>query len=81
METNYFRGLMNHNSQDNKLSSRFGSLPQEAIDEAIEQHRLNGQAIAQADEHGNVIEIQPEDIPPLSEKLKQRQQQSNLINQ
>lgn len=65
----------------NKLSTLCDSLFQEATDEAIEQHRLNGHAIAQTDKYGNVIEIQPEDIPPLSEKLKQRTQQSNLINQ
>ena len=47
---------------------------QEAVDEAIEQHRTQGTAIAQTDEHGNVIEIQPADITPLAEKLKQRQQ-------
>lgn len=65
---------MNHKSQDNRLSTRFASLAQEAVDEAIEQHRLNGHAISQSDEHGNVIEIQPEDITPLDEKLKRRKQ-------
>lgn len=69
---------MNHKNQDDRLSTRFGSLPQEAVDEAIEQHRLNGHAIAQTDEHGNVIEIQPEDITPLKVKLQQRQQQKTL---
>ena len=54
-----------------------GQLFQEAVDEAVEQHRLNGHAIAQSDEHGNVIEIQPEDITPLTQKLKQRQQQKS----
>ena len=67
---------MNHKLQDHKLSTRFGSLPQEAVDEAIEQHRSLGHAIAQTDEHGNVIEIQPTDITPLAEKLKQRKQQT-----
>ena len=64
-----------------KLSTLFDSIAQEAVDQAIEQHRLNGHAIAQSDENGNVIEIQPEDIIPLAEKLKQRQQQQNLISQ
>ncbi len=68
---------MTYKTQSNKLSTRFGSLPQEAVDEAIEQHRLNGQAIAQTDEHGNVVEIQPEDITPLALKLQQRQQQQS----
>lgn len=39
-----------------------------------------GHAIVQCDENGNVIEIQSEDITPLADKLKQRQQQ-NLVNQ
>lgn len=65
---------MSYTSQDNRLSTRFGSLAQEAVDEAIEQHRLDGHAIAQSDEQGNVIEIQPEDITPLAEKLKQSEQ-------
>ena len=44
---------------------------QEAVDEAIEQHRLNGQAIAVSDEQGLAIEIPPEDITPLAQKRKQ----------
>ena len=64
-----------------KLSTLFDSIAQEAVDEAIEQHRALGHAIAQSDENGNVIEIQPEDITPLAEKLKQRQQRQNLISQ
>lgn len=63
-----------------KLSTLFDPIFQEAIDEALEEHRALGHAIAQCDEHGNIIEIQPQDITPLAEKLKQRQQQ-NLINQ
>jgi hypothetical protein len=59
-----------NNSIPNDLSTLFGSLPQQAVDEAIEQHRLNGQAIAQCDDDGNVIIIQPEDITPLAEKIK-----------
>ena len=66
---------MNHKFQNDKLSTRFGSLPQEAVDEAIEQHRIPLNAIAQTDEYGNVIEIQPTNITPLAEKLEQRQQQ------
>lgn len=57
-----------------------GQLFQEAVDEAIEQHRLNGQAIAQCDPHGKIIEVQPEDIIPLAEKLQQRQQQASQIS-
>ena len=68
------------NSIPNKLSTLFDSISQEAVDEAIEQHRLNGHAIAQCDEHGNVVEIQPEDIIPLAEKLKRRQQQTSQVS-
>ena len=56
----------------NKLSTLFDPIFQQAVDEAVEQHRLNGHAIAQCDENGNVIEIQSEDITPLADKLKQR---------
>jgi hypothetical protein len=57
-----------NNSIPDKLSTLFGSLPQQAVDEAIEQHRLKGHAIAQSDGHGNVIIIQSEDITPYSRK-------------
>ena len=63
-------------NQINFSPENISRLSQEAVDEAIEQHRLNNQAIAQTDEHGNVIEIQPEDITPLVLKQKQRRQQS-----
>ena len=56
-----------------------GQLFQEAIDEAIEQHRAQGHAIAVSDDDGNIIEIQPEDITPLAQKLKQRQQQTDVV--
>ncbi len=61
------------NSIPDKLSTLCDSLFQQAVDEAIEQHRLNGNAIAVSDDYRKVIEIPPEDITPLSEKLKQRQ--------
>ena len=62
-------------SKINFSPENMGKLFQEAVDEVIEQHRLNGHAIAQCDKDGNLIEIQPEDITPLAEKLEQRQQQ------
>jgi hypothetical protein len=65
-----------NNSIPNDLSILFDPLVEQAVDEAIEQHRLNGQAIAQGDGNGNVIIIQPEDITPLAEKIKQRQTQT-----
>ena len=52
---------------------------QQAVDEAIEQHRSQGLAIATCDEQGNVIEIKPSKITPLAEKLKQRRQHSPQI--
>jgi maltodextrin utilization protein YvdJ len=57
-----------------RLSTLCDSIFEQAIDEAIEQHRLNGNAIAQSDSDGNVVIIQPEDIIPLAEKLQQREQ-------
>ena len=62
-----------------KLSTLADSIFQEAVDKAIEQHRTLGHAIAKSNDDGNVIEIQPEDITPLTQKLKQRQQQTNLV--
>lgn len=64
-----------NNPISDKLSTLIDSIFQEAVEEAIEQHRINGNAIAVSDDDGNVIEIQPTDITPLAEKLKQRQQQ------
>ncbi|MBW4534271.1 MAG: AAA family ATPase [Pleurocapsa minor HA4230-MV1] len=37
---------------------------------------VDAAAIAQCDDDGNVIIIQPEDITPLAEKIKQRQGQT-----
>ncbi|MGL6340844.1 MAG: hypothetical protein ACRC80_17085 [Waterburya sp.] len=65
---------MNHNLVDDRLSTRFNLLVQQAVDEAIEQHRFNGKAIAQSDDDGNVVIIQPKDIIPLADKLQQREQ-------
>jgi hypothetical protein len=56
-----------------QLSTICDSLFLTAVDEAIEQHRLNGIAIAQSDDDGNPIIIQPQDITPLADKLKQRE--------
>ncbi|MCC0179908.1 hypothetical protein I4641_23530 [Waterburya agarophytonicola K14] len=63
-----------------KLSTLFDPIVQEAVDEAIEQHRTLGHAIAQSDEDGNVVEIQPKDIIPLAQKLKQRQQKTSQVS-
>jgi maltodextrin utilization protein YvdJ len=58
-----------------RLSTLCDSIFEQAVNEAIEQHRLNGKAIAQSDSDGNVVIIQPEDIIPLAEKLQQREQE------
>ena len=62
---------MNDSTPD-KLSTLFDSIFQEAVDEAIEQHRLNGEAIA-VSENDQVKIIPPEEITPLADKLKQRE--------
>ena len=64
--------LIMKNSMLPKLSTLFDSIFQEAVDEAIEQHRLKGEAIA-VSENGKVKIIPPEEITPLEDKLKQRQ--------
>ena len=58
-------------SQIDFSAENISQIFQEAVDEAIEQHRLNGQAIAVSDEQGLAIEIQPENITPLAQKRKQ----------
>jgi non-homologous end joining protein Ku len=46
-----------------------GKLFQQAVDEAIEQHRIKGESIA-ISENGKVKIIPPEKITPLADKLK-----------
>jgi hypothetical protein len=58
-----------------RLSTLCDPIFEQAVDEAIEQHRLNGNAIAQSDDDGNVVIIQPEDIIPLADKLQKREQE------
>lgn len=60
-----------NNSIPDKLSTICDPLFQKAVDEAIEQHRIKGESIAQG-ENGKVKIVNPEEIPPLTEKLKQR---------
>lgn len=48
------------------------ALFQKAVDEAIEQHRIEGESIALS-ENGKVKIVPPEEITPLAEKLKQRE--------
>jgi uncharacterized Fe-S center protein len=51
-----------------------GKLFQQAVDEAIEQHRIKGESIA-ISENGKVKIISPEKITPLVDKLKKRKAQ------
>jgi uncharacterized Fe-S center protein len=51
-----------------------GKLFQQAVDEAIEQHRIKGESIAIC-ENGKVKIIPPEKITPLVDKLKKRKAQ------
>ena len=61
-----------NNSISDKLSIICDPLFQKAVDETIEQHRIRGESIAQS-ENGKVKIVNPEEIPPLAEKLKQRE--------
>ena len=61
-----------NNSIPDKLSTICDPLFQKAVDEAIEQHRINGESIAQS-ENGKVKIVNPEEIIPLSEKLRLRE--------
>ena len=60
-----------NNSIPDRLSTICDPLFQKAVDEAIEQHRIKGESIAQG-ENGKVKITNSKDIIPLSEKLKQR---------
>ncbi|MGL4880152.1 MAG: hypothetical protein ACRC8K_03710 [Waterburya sp.] len=59
---------------DDKLSTKLNLLVQQAVDEAIEQHRIRGESIA-ISENGKVKIIPPEEIIPLADKLKKRKAQ------
>ena len=65
-----------NNSLPDKLSTLCDSIFQKAVDEAIEHHRINNCEIAVGDDDGNVRVIQPKDITPLAEKIRQREAQS-----
>ena len=69
---------MNESIPD-RLSVLCDPIFEEAVDIAIEQHRLNDNKIAQCDSNGNVIEIASEDITPLSIKLKKQSQSPTKV--
>ena len=54
-----------HVSSDKKLSDRLNDLTQEAVDKAIEKHRLRGESIAISDDRGKVRVVPVQEIPPL----------------
>lgn len=54
-----------------RLSNKLNHLVQKAVDEAIKQHRIKGEAIA-ISENSKVKIVPPEEITPLSNKIKQR---------
>lgn len=56
-----------HVSSDKKLSDRLNDLTQEAVDKAIEKHRLRGESIAISDEQGNVKVVPASEIPDLQQ--------------
>ena len=53
-----------------------GKLFQKAVDEAIEQHRIQGEEIA-ISENGKVKIVPPEEITLLTDKIKQRAAQEH----
>ena len=57
--------IIMHRSTNKKLSERLNDLTQEAVDKAIEKHRLRGESIAISDEQGNVRVVTAEEIPDL----------------
>ncbi|MEM7557037.1 MAG: hypothetical protein AAF378_23695 [Cyanobacteria bacterium P01_A01_bin.84] len=61
-----------NNSIPDKLSTICDPLFEKAVDEAVEQHRIKGKSIA-VGVNGKVKIVTPQEIIPLSEKLKQGQ--------
>lgn len=52
-------------STNKKLSERLNDLTQEAVDKAIEKHRLRGESIAINDAQGKVKIVPASEIPDL----------------
>lgn len=57
-----------YESSDKKLSDRLNDLTQEAVDKAIEKHRLRGESITISDEQGKVKVIPASEIQTLLRK-------------
>ena len=66
-----------NNQIPDKLSTICDSLFEKAVDEAIEQHRIHGEAIAISQE-GKVKIVPAEEIPTMTEKLRQRKARKQL---
>lgn len=58
--------IIMHVSSDKKLSDRLNDLTQEAVNKAIEKHRLRGESIAISDEQGKVRVVPASEIPDLA---------------
>jgi 20S proteasome alpha/beta subunit len=54
-----------------KLSDKLNHLVQQAVDNAIENHRQKGESIAIADSEGKVIIVPASEIPNLKKSLLQ----------
>ncbi|MBE9118093.1 hypothetical protein IQ249_19550 [Lusitaniella coriacea LEGE 07157] len=66
-----------HVSSDKKLSDRLNDLTQEAVDQAIEKHRLRGESIAISDEQGKVRVVPASEIPDLEKANLPKHPQRN----
>ncbi len=66
-----------HVSSDKKLSDRLNDLTQEAVDKAIEKHRLRGESIAISDDRGKVRVVPASEIPDLAKAKLPKHPQEN----
>ena len=69
--------IIMHVSSDKKLSDRLNDLTQEAVDKAIEKHRLRGESIAISDERGKVKVVTASEIPDLAKAKLPKHPQEN----
>lgn len=56
-----------------KLSDKLNDLVQQAVDNAIENHRQKGESIAIADSEGKTIVVPASEIPNLKKSLLHRE--------
>ena len=60
-----------------KLLDRLNDLTQEAVDKAIEKHRLRGESIGISDEQGKVRVVSANEIPDLEKAKLPKHPQEN----